>query len=173
MSDLKSNAAKLYTFAEYKALIDSASFGGSWDEAALTNTNIDSQVKKFLSEGPENSALIVDTITAEYVTSQYSCNLYWLNSNLAEFNIGFKMVQTNNTILSQLNEGIIELQETNFITYIKRKYIQVANDDNSCFYTIQGVELSSIGGVFILLIIFVVFGVLVDLAQTYIESKKK
>jgi hypothetical protein len=130
-------------------------------------------VAEFLSEGGQNDVFIVDSISAEYITSKYSCDLYWINTNLAEFNIGFKMVLANSTLLTQINEGIIDLQETNFITYSKRKYIQIANEDNACYYPIQGVELKTIGGVFILLIIFVAFAILVDLLQTYFDSQKK
>ncbi|KAM7360866.1 glutamate ionotropic receptor kainate isoform 2-T4 [Cochliomyia hominivorax] len=124
----------------------------------------------------ENYAFLMESTTIEYITER-RCSLTQVGSLLDEKGYGIAM-RKNWPYRDLLSQAVLELQEQGVLTKMKTKWWQEKRGGGACAATKSeggalALEISNLGGVFLVLIGGCIFGMFVSISEMLIGVKQR
>nr|AKI28993.1 ionotropic receptor CG5621 [Bactrocera dorsalis] len=124
----------------------------------------------------ENYAFIMESTTIEYITER-RCSLTQVGSLLDEKGYGIAM-RKNWPLRDMISQAVLELQEQGVLTKMKTKWWKEKRGGGACSDTSSeggavALELSNLGGVYLVSIVGSCFGVLVAFLEMVLGVKER
>ncbi|XP_065364338.1 glutamate receptor ionotropic, kainate 2 isoform X3 [Calliphora vicina] len=124
----------------------------------------------------ENYAFLMESTTIEYITER-RCSLTQVGSLLDEKGYGIAM-RKNWPYRDTLSQAVLELQEQGVLTKMKTKWWQEKRGGGACAATSSeggalALEISNLGGVFLVLIGGCIFGMFVSISEMLLGVKER